>query len=109
MLGVSDVTCQHVINQHILPVFKSVEASTLQPAVLASYLAFIGHSGVLTPGKEAACLLNELRQYAVVATNRGNVRVSEDFPVHFPAGMLEKDIQPVSSLLYACLPHFIML
>lgn len=97
VLGFSDVTCLHIINEHIMPAFKSPAASALPHATLASHLAFIGSSGLLhthsqdgqpdsAVGKQ---LLQNLRQHAVVVTPKRAVRVCEGTPLHFPLGMLQ--------------------
>ena len=107
VLGISELTCLDVINVHILPQFQAKTALQLEHSMLASCLAFIGRSGLLTAsvfdgppdtdvGKK---LLEQLRQSAVIATKSGSVRVGDihNLPVHLPLAMLkEKDIKPVS-------------
>ena len=110
VLGIADLTCQDIINMHILPAFQARDAEQLSPAVLASYLAFIAHSGLLTStrfdgtpdtpkGKE---LLGQLRQCAVICTSRGIVSLGhEPLPaVHFPAVLQNQSNYPVTVSLH---------
>lgn len=110
MLGIAELTCQDVIDLHILPAFKSKGAVHLDPAVLASYLAFVAQSGLVTAtvfdgppdspkGKE---LLKKLQQCAVISTSRGNMSLG-DSPkpaLHFPAMLQNQKDHPISVSAY---------
>lgn len=110
-LGISDLTCQNVIDIHILPALRSPGAVDQPPAVLASYLAFVAHSGLLTPtvfdgppgsrqGKE---LLQKLQQCAVTTVGNLSLGADPQPALHFPAKLQSQKHHPLPVItLYHC-------
>lgn len=112
VLGIADLTCQDIINMHILPAFQAKDAVQLSPAVLTSYLAFIALSGLLTSSRPDGTpdtpkrkeLLGQLQQCAVILTTRGNVSLGQEpLPaIHFPAGLQKQSKYPITVSLHTC-------